>query len=195
MKQRRAKVIRKTKETSIEAAIGLDRARPVSVDTSIPFMDHMLELMAHQGGVSLVVKASGDTEIDDHHLVEDLGITLGQALSKALGRKKGIGRYGKMLLPMDEALSYVALDLSGRPFLDYKVNIKSPYKGFDYDLLHEFFYAFAVNAGMTLHISLLRGSNNHHISESLFKGIGRALGEAVQVNPGRKGVPSTKGRL
>jgi len=195
MKQRKAKVIRKTKETDIVVELDLDRSTPVRIDTSIPFMDHMLTLFAHHGTVSLTVKAWGDTEIDDHHLVEDIGISLGQALSKALGSKKGITRYGNFLLPMDEALSYVALDLSGRPYLQYDVPFKFLKSGFDFDLLQDFFYALAINAALTLHISQKKGRNNHHIAESIFKGFGRALRAAVSPDLKRKGIPSTKGRL
>ena len=176
-------------------SVNLDRVKPVSVDTTIPFMDHMLELLAHHARISLKVKAKGDTEIDCHHLVEDIGIVLGQALKKALGSKKGIMRYGNFLLPMDEALSYVSLDLSGRPYLEYEAKIKFQKEGFDFSLLKEFFYAVAINAGITLHISMLKGSNNHHIAESIFKGFARALGQAVSLDPKQKGIPSTKERL
>jgi imidazoleglycerol-phosphate dehydratase len=158
-------------------------------------MDHMLSLFAHHSAFSLQISAKGDTEIDDHHLVEDIGITLGQALKKALGSKKGINRYGNFLLPMDEALSYVAIDISGRPFLEYKVNFKYMKQGFDFSLLKEFFYAVAINAGITLHIREKAGSSNHHIAESVFKGFGRALRQAVEINKKQKGIPSTKGKL
>ena len=195
MKKRIGDIKRITKETSVAVSINLDSASPVSIATTIPFMDHMLELLAHHARVSLKVKARGDTEIDCHHLVEDLGIVLGQALKKALGKKKGITRYGNFLLPMDEALSYVSLDLSGRPYLEYEAKIKFQNEGFDFSLLKEFFYALAINAGITLHISMLKGSNNHHIAESIFKGFARALGQAVSLDPKQKGVPSTKAKL
>ena len=195
MKSRKAAIKRKTGETAVSVELNLDAVKPVRIATTIPFMDHMLTLMAAHGAFSLKVTASGDTHIDDHHLVEDIGITLGQALCEATGSKKGINRYGNFLLPMDEALSYVALDLSGRPFLDYDVSFKPLKSGFDFDLLQEFFYALAANARMTLHIALKRGRNNHHIAESLFKGFGRALAQALSANSRQKGVPSTKGKL
>lgn len=195
MEQRKGTVRRVTKETKIEISVNLDRTNPVRIDTTIPFMDHMLDVMAHHGRFALTVKASGGVFIDGHHLVEDLGIVLGQAFEKAFGSKKGINRYGNFLLPMDEALSYVAVDISGRPFLDYDVTFRAQKSGFDYELLKEFFYALAINAGITLHISMIKGSNCHHIAESAFKGLGRALGDAMQRNPKQKGIPSTKGKL
>lgn len=195
MSSRKAKVARRTKETNISVELSLDRAVSPKISTSVPFMDHMLTLMAYHGSLGLKVKAAGDIEIDDHHLVEDLGISLGQALAKALGSKKGINRYGSFLLPMDEALSYIAIDLSGRPFLSYKVKFKPQAQGFDFDLLNDFFYSLAINAGITLHIEMKKGRNNHHIAESIFKGFGRALAQAVAVDRKKKGVPSTKGKL
>ncbi len=195
LKERRSSVRRFTKETEIDVRLNLDRPSPVKISTTIPFLDHMLELLARHGKFSLSIKARGDTDIDSHHLVEDIGIVIGQALKKALGEKKRINRYGNFLLPMDEALSYVALDLSGRPFLDYDVKFRFQKAGFDFGLLKEFFYAFAINSGVTLHVSMIKGSNCHHIAESVFKGLGRALGEAIKLNSKQKGVPSTKGRL
>ncbi len=195
LKPRKAEIKRITKETDIKLSLNLDSPKPVFIDTTIPFVDHMLELFAHHSGFGLSVKAKGDTEVDFHHLVEDLGIVLGLAIKKALGSKKGINRYGNFLLPMDEALSYVTIDLSGRPYLDYKVKFKNAGGGFDFSLLKEFFYAVAINGSLTLHISMLKGSNNHHISESVFKGFARALGQAASLDKKRKGVPSTKGKL
>jgi imidazoleglycerol-phosphate dehydratase len=195
VKVRQAKIHRKTRETDVRIALNLDRSRPVSVSTTIPFLDHMLNLFSSHANISFTLKACGDTEIDDHHLVEDIGITLGQALSQALGAKAKINRYGNFLLPMDEALSYIALDLSGRPFLDYQVTFKPQKTGFDYDLIEDFFYALAINAGITLHIALKKGRNNHHIAESVFKGFGRALSQAIAINAHQKGIPSTKGKL
>ena len=195
MKNRKSKIVRKTKETDIVISLNLDNASPVSIDTSVPFMDHMLNLFAMHGNLSLCVKASGDTNIDDHHIVEDIGIALGKAFNAALGSKSAINRYGNFLLPMDEALSYVALDLSGRPYLEYDVRFKPSRQGFDFDLLREFFYAFAVNAAVTLHIQLKKGRNNHHIAESIFKGLGRAVSQAVSKSSKLKGIPSTKGKL
>jgi imidazoleglycerol-phosphate dehydratase len=195
MKLRKASILRETKETNVSIVLNLDKPEPVNISTTVPFVDHMLTLFAHHSAIALNVKAKGDTEIDDHHLVEDIGITLGQTLKKALGDKKNINRYGNFLLPMDEALSYVALDISGRPYLEYKVKFKAGNKGFDFALFKEFFYAVAINAGITLHITQKAGENNHHIAESIFKGFGRALMQAVAVNKKQKGIPSTKGIL
>lgn len=192
---RKAKIIRKTKETSVALELNLDGMKPSGVSTTVPFFDHMLTLMAYHGGLGLSVKAKGDTEVDDHHLVEDTGIALGKALAKALGPKKGIARYGNFLLPMDEALAYVVIDISGRPYLGYKVKFKPQSGGFDFGLLEDFFYALAINAGITVHIELKKGRNNHHMAEAVFKGFGKALAQAVAVSKGRKSVPSTKGRL
>ncbi|MDR1926119.1 MAG: imidazoleglycerol-phosphate dehydratase HisB [Endomicrobium sp.] len=195
MKQRKAKIVRKTKETDIAVEINLDKFLLVSVSTTIGFLDHMLELFAVHSGIGFEIKASGDTHIDYHHLVEDSGIAVGQALKKALGDKKGIARYGYFLLPMDESLSYVALDLSGRFYLSYEADIKFQKSGFNYDLLQEFFYALASNAGITLHIKMIKGRNNHHIAESIFKAFGRALAQAITYSKNKKTVPSTKGVL
>ncbi|MDR2709344.1 MAG: imidazoleglycerol-phosphate dehydratase HisB [Elusimicrobiota bacterium] len=194
MKRRKSKIIRNTTETQISLSLDLDKAEKSKIATSLPFMDHMLNLFAAHAGITLDIKAAGDTEIDDHHLIEDIGITLGKALKECLGDKKGIARYGNFLLPMDEALSYIALDLSGRPFLSYEVDIKFQTTGFNYDLIQEFFYALASNALMTLHIKMLKGRNNHHIAESIFKGFGRALKQAIAKTKSSK-VPSTKGVL
>jgi len=194
MKQRKALIKRKTKETDVYAAINLDKTSEPQISTTISFLDHMLTLFGAHSGISLKIEASGDTHIDDHHLVEDIGITLGLALKEALGDKKGIARYGHFLLPMDEALSYVALDLSGRFFLNYEAAIVFQKSGFNYDLIQEFFYAFANNAGMTLHIKMLKGRNNHHIAESMFKAAARALKQAI-TKTGKKTDPSTKGIL
>ncbi|MDR1720800.1 MAG: imidazoleglycerol-phosphate dehydratase HisB [Endomicrobium sp.] len=195
MKQRKAKIVRKTKETSISVEINLDSSSVVSVSTTIGFLDHMLELFAVHSGIGFKIKAFGDTNIDDHHLVEDSGIAIGQALKETFGDKRGILRYGHFLLPMDEALSYVALDLSGRFYLSYEVNIKFQKTGFNYDLIQEFFYALASNAGITLHIKMIKGRNNHHIAESVFKAFGHALGRAILYSKNKNFVPSTKGIL
>ncbi|MCL2144192.1 MAG: imidazoleglycerol-phosphate dehydratase HisB [Endomicrobia bacterium] len=194
MKQRKSKITRKTNETDISVEINLDKAEKPKISTTIGFLDHMLELFAMHSGISLKIKASGDTHIDDHHLAEDAGIVIGKALKEALGDKKGIVRYGHFLLPMDEALAYVALDLSGRFFLSYEAEIKFQKTGFNYDLIQEFFYALACSAGITLHIRMIKGRNNHHIAESIFKGFGRALGQATAYSK-NKCVPSTKGVL
>ncbi|MCL1972710.1 MAG: imidazoleglycerol-phosphate dehydratase HisB [Endomicrobia bacterium] len=194
MKHRKSKIIRKTNETNVEVEINLDKSSKPQISTSIGFMDHMLDLFAAHAGIFLKIKASGDTHIDDHHLVEDIGITTGKALKEALGDKKGITRYGHFLLPMDEALAYVALDLSGRFLLSYEAEIQFQKTGFNYDLIQEFFYALAYNAGITLHIKMIKGRNNHHIAESMFKGLGRALGQAVSYSKSKR-IPSTKGVL
>ena len=196
MPLRNAKLRRTTKETDVSVSINLDKLKPVKVKTTVPFMDHMLDLFAHHAGVSLVINAKGDTHIDDHHLIEDIGIVFGTVLKKAIGNKKGIARYGNFLLPMDEALAHIVIDISGRPYLDYKVKFQlAKTAKFDFSLLKEFFYAFAINAGVTLHIRLLKGDNNHHIAESMFKGLGRALSQACARDPKRSGIPSTKGKL
>ena len=194
MKQRKSKITRKTNETDISVEINLDKAEKPKISTTIGFLDHMLELFAMHSGISLKIKASGDTHIDDHHLVEDIGITVGKALKEALGDKKGIVRYGHFLLPMDEALAYAALDLSGRFFLSYEAGIKFQKTGFNYDLIHEFFYALACNAGITLHIKMMKGRNNHHIAEAIFKGFGRAFRQAIAYSKDKR-IPSTKGVL
>jgi imidazoleglycerol-phosphate dehydratase len=210
MKARKAKLFRKTKETSVRLAINLDGKGTYRVRTTLPFLDHMLELFAKHGNFDLSVQAKGDTHIDDHHLVEDVGITLGEALAKALGEKRGVVRYGqarrpdldgsgrgRVLTPMDETMSYVALDLSGRPYFDFKVKFRPQSKApFAFELFDDFFQALAFNAKMNLHIKLLQGRNNHHIAESIFKGFARALSSAVAIDPRRSGrVPSTKGTL
>jgi imidazoleglycerol-phosphate dehydratase len=191
---RKSKVHRQTNETDVLIELNLDKAQKPQISTTIPFLDHMLDLFAAHCAITLKVKAAGDTEIDDHHLVEDIGISLGKALKEAIGDKKGIYRYGNFLLPMDEALCYIALDLSGRFFLDYQAKIKFQRDGFNYDLVQEFFYALASNALMTLHIKMIKGRNNHHISESMFKGFGRALRQAIAMSK-NKNIPSTKGVL
>ncbi|MDR1784240.1 MAG: imidazoleglycerol-phosphate dehydratase HisB [Endomicrobium sp.] len=195
MSQRKAKIERETKETSISVEVNLDRYFVSSVSTTIGFLDHMLELFAMHSGIGFKIKAVGDTHVDEHHLVEDSGIAIGQALKEALGDKKGIVRYGHFLLPMDEALSYVALDLSGRSYLSYEVDLKFQKNGFNYDLIQEFFYALVNNVGVTLHIKMIKGRNNHHIVESVFKAFGHALGIAVLYSKSKKSILSTKGVL
>jgi imidazoleglycerol-phosphate dehydratase len=196
MKKRIGRIQRRTKETQIQLALSLDGTGKYRVQTSIPFLDHMFELFAKHGRFDLRLKAKGDTHIDDHHLVEDLGIALGEAISQALGNKKGIVRYGNFLLPMDETLSYVALDLSNRPHFVFKVKWMHPKIGkFDGLLLEHFFESVAASARMNLHMSLRYGKHPHHIAESLFKGFARALSQAVQIDPRVKGIPSTKGKL
>ncbi len=193
---RRAKVIRKTKETDIQLEISLDSAAGSKIASTIPFLDHMLELFARHGFFKLIVKSKGDTHIDDHHLVEDLGICLGQAVRQALGKKTGINRYGSACVPMDECLCRVDLDISGRPYLIYNIKYeRRKIGGFDPALVKEFFKAFTDHSGITLHINLLYGNNSHHIIEAIFKAFARALRKALNVNKNVKGVLSTKGTL
>ena len=194
---RKGAVARKTKETDVEVAIDLDGTGASSVATGIGFLDHMLDLLARHSRIDLHVKAKGDLHIDQHHTTEDVGIALGQALKQALGDMKGISRYADVHVPMDEALTRVAIDISGRPFLVFKVEFGRAKVGpFDTELVEEWFRAFATNAGVTLHVATLYGGNDHHIAESCFKGLARALRAAVAVDPrAAEEVPSTKGRL
>ncbi|SDR62732.1 imidazoleglycerol-phosphate dehydratase [Rhizobiales bacterium GAS191] len=194
---RRAKLSRSTTETKIEVEIGLDGSGRAEIATGVGFFDHMLELFARHALFDLTVKAKGDTHIDDHHTVEDVGIAMGEAFLKALGDKKGLNRYGDIRLPMDEALAEVAVDVSGRPFLVFEAPFTAPKIGsFDTELVREWFQAFAVNARITLHAEAARGTNSHHIAEALFKGLARALRHAVAIDPREAGrVPSTKGTL
>lgn len=193
---RKAKIIRKTTETDISLDIDLDRTAGSSIDTTIPFLDHMLELFATHGLLRLVVRSKGDTHIDDHHLVEDLGICLGQAVAKVLGNKKGINRYGSASVPMDECLCRVDMDIAGRPYLVYHVKCgRKKVGGFDPALVKEFLKAFTDNSGITLHVNFMYGDNGHHIIETIFKAFARAFRNAVDVNDKIKGVLSTKGKL
>ena len=194
---RKASIKRKTKETDISLDLNLDGRGSYSINTSIPFLDHMLSLMCKHGLFDIKLKANGDVDIDDHHTVEDIGIVLGKALKQALGDMKGINRYGQASMPMDEALASVSIDISGRPYFVYKVEFpkKSKLKDFDPDLIEDFLQAFVNNSSITLHINALYGRNIHHIIEAIFKGLGRALREAVTINPKVKGIPSTKGKL
>jgi imidazoleglycerol-phosphate dehydratase len=187
---------RKTSETDIALRLNLDGTGQRELDTGVPFLDHMLGHVALHGLLDLALTCEGDTQIDDHHSVEDVGIVLGMGLAQALGDKQGIARYGSQLMPMDEALAMVALDFSGRSLLVYDVEIAAAKVGsFDTELVPEFLRALAHNAGLTLHVKLIQGSNAHHIIEAIFKGLGRALGQAVALDPRRSGVPSTKGTL
>ena len=193
---RKAKVIRKTTETDIHLEIDLDKTTGSKIDTTIPFLNHMLELFAHHGFLKLVIKSKGDTQIDDHHLIEDLGICLGKAVAKALGKKTGINRYGSACVPMDECLCRADMDISGRPYLIYNVKYgRRKIGGFDPALVKEFFKAFTDNSGITLHINFLYGDNSHHIIEAIFKSFARAFRNAVSLNDNVQGVLSTKGRL
>jgi imidazoleglycerol-phosphate dehydratase len=194
---RKGAVTRKTTETSIEVGLDLDGSGVADVATGVGFFDHMLVQLARHSLVDITIRAEGDRHIDDHHTVEDVGIALGQALAKALGDKRGLTRYAECLLPMDETLTRVALDVSGRPFLVFRTEFPTERIGaFDTALVREFFQAFAGNAGLTLHIETLYGVNSHHIAESCFKGVARALRDAVQIDPREGGrAPSTKGAL
>ena len=194
---RKAIVARRTKETEIEVVLGIDGQGVYEVATGIGFLDHMLEQLSRHSLMDLTVKAKGDLHIDFHHTTEDTGLAIGEALAKALGDRKGIKRYGQALIPMDETLTRVALDLSNRPYLVWKVAFSRPKLGeMDTELFQEWFKAFAQMAGITLHVENLYGENNHHIVESCFKGLARALREAVAADPREAGaVPSTKGVL
>ncbi len=194
---RKATIIRETKETAITAAVDLDGTGACEIATGVGFLDHMLEQLARHSLIDIALKAKGDLHIDFHHTVEDSGIALGQAVAKALGDKKGISRYAGVCLPMDEAMTRVAIDLSGRPYLVWKVSFSRPKIGeMDTELFREWFQAFAQNAGATLHVETLYGENNHHIAETCYKGLARALRRAVEIDPRQQArVPSTKGTL
>ncbi|MBY0613452.1 MAG: imidazoleglycerol-phosphate dehydratase HisB [Beijerinckiaceae bacterium] len=194
---RQATISRKTAETEIELAIDLDGTGRSDISTGIGFLDHMLTLLARHSLIDLAVKATGDTHVDFHHTTEDVGIALGQAVAKALGDKRGITRYADVHLPMDETLTRVAVDISGRPFLVFRTEFSAPKIGeFDTELVREWFQGFAINAGLTLHVETLYGLNNHHIAESCFKGLARALRLAVAIDARMADhVPSTKGTL
>ena len=197
MSQRTAEVERNTLETQIKIDINLDGTGKATFVTGVPFLDHMLDQVARHGLIDLNINAKGDLEIDAHHTVEDIGITLGQAFSIALGDKKGIVRYGHSYVPLDEALSRVVIDFSGRPGLFYDVNYpRSTIGSFDVDLFREFFQGFANHAGVSLHIDNLKGTNAHHIAETIFKALGRAIRMAITADPRMAGImPSTKGSL
>ncbi len=194
---RQAKIARKTKETQISASIDLDGTGSYDIATGIGFLDHMLEQLSRHSLIDITLKAKGDLHIDYHHTTEDMGIVLGQAVSKALGERTGIRRYGDALIPMDETLTRVALDASNRPYLIWKVAFARDKLGeMDNELFKEWFQAFAQHAGLTLHVENIYGENSHHIVESCYKGLARALRQAIEIDPRRsKAVPSTKGRL
>jgi imidazoleglycerol-phosphate dehydratase len=194
---RSATITRETKETRISVTLLIEGAGLADVETGVGFFDHMLDQVARHSLIDLTIRAEGDLHIDQHHTVEDVGIAMGQALAEALGDKRGIARYADCLLPMDETLTRVALDVSGRPFLVFKVDFPTEKIGaFDVQLVREFFQAFAIHAGLTLHIETLHGANSHHIAESCFKGAARALGAAIAIDPRQsQRVPSTKGAL
>ena len=194
---RKASLDRKTTETQIAVSINLDGTGAYDVKSCVGFLDHMLELLARHSLIDIKVRAKGDTHIDFHHTTEDIGIALGQAFAKALGNRKGIRRYADCFLPMDEALTRAAIDVSGRPYLIWKVEFSRPKIGeFDTELVREWFQAFAMNAGVTLHVEKLHGDNCHHIAESCFKALARVLRAATEIDPRQKDrIPSTKGSL
>jgi imidazoleglycerol-phosphate dehydratase len=196
MKKRTARVDRKTRETDISIQLNVDGEGRYRISTGIPFLNHMLELLAKHACLDVVVRAKGDLDVDYHHTVEDVGLALGEALNKALGDRKGITRYGWCVLPMDDALSRVALDLGGRPYLVYEVATrKKKIRDFDLGLIKEFFQAFTVQARMNLHIKLMYGEEPHHAYEAVFKALARALRMAMERDPRVKDVPSSKGKI
>jgi imidazoleglycerol-phosphate dehydratase len=197
MTQRQASVARDTLETQIQVTVNLDGSGVCKLDTGVPFLEHMLDQVARHGLIDIEITAKGDLHIDAHHTVEDIGITLGQAFANAVGDKKGIVRYGHAYVPLDEALSRVVIDFSGRPGLEYNVKFTRASIGeFDVDLFHEFFQGFINHANVTLHIDNLKGTNSHHIAETVFKAFGRAVRMALTADPRMQGVmPSTKGSL
>ena len=194
---REGKITRSTKETEVAVAVNLDGSGRAEIATGIGFLDHMLDLLARHSRIDLAVKAKGDLHIDQHHTTEDVGIVLGQTVKKALGDMRGITRYADVHVPMDETLTRVAIDISGRPVLVFRVQFPRDKIGeFDVDLVREFFQAFATNAGVTLHVETLYGDNSHHVAESCFKALARALRTAVALDPAAKNeIPSTKGSL
>lgn len=194
--ERIAKIERKTNETNIKLEFSLDGEGKSSIETGVPFMTHMLDLFTKHGHFNMTVDAKGDTEVDDHHTTEDIGICLGQALVEALGDKKGIRRYGNAFVPMDEALAQVVVDLSNRPHLEFRASFPSQKVGtFDTELVHEFLWKLALEARMNLHVIVHYGHNTHHMIEAVFKALARALDEAASIDPRVKGIPSTKGML
>ncbi|MED4988752.1 imidazoleglycerol-phosphate dehydratase HisB [Parageobacillus toebii] len=193
---RHASISRTTKETDIQLQFVIDGEGKAELDTGVPFLTHMLDLFTKHGHFNLTVTAKGDTEVDDHHTTEDIGICLGQALREALGDKKGIKRYGNAFVPMDEALAQVVVDLSNRPHFEFRGEFPSEKVGtFDVELVHEFLWKLALEARMNLHVIIHYGRNTHHMIEAVFKALGRALDEATMIDPRVKGVPSTKGML
>jgi imidazoleglycerol-phosphate dehydratase len=194
--ERHASISRKTKETDIQLAFTIDGEGKAELHTGVPFLTHMLDLFTKHGQFNLTVTAKGDTEVDDHHTTEDIGICLGQALREALGDKKGIKRYGNAFVPMDEALAQVVVDLSNRPHFEFRGQFPSEKVGtFDVELVHEFLWKLALEARMNLHVIVHYGRNTHHMIEAVFKALGRALDEATMIDPRVKGIPSTKGML
>jgi imidazoleglycerol-phosphate dehydratase len=193
---RTADLSRQTRETKVQVALNLDGTGEADLETGVGFFNHMLELLSRHSLIDLTVHAEGDLDVDFHHTVEDVGIVLGQALEKALGEKKGINRYGWAIVPMDESLAQVAIDISGRAAFVFNVDFKGPTIGtFDVELVREFFKALANTAKMNLHVSVPYGENNHHISEAIFKATAKALRQAVSIDPRNPAIPSTKGSL
>jgi len=197
MTERIAKAQRVTRETTISIEVNLDGTGRCEIDTGIGFLDHMLELMVRHGGFDLTCSATGDLHVDGHHTTEDVGIVLGKLFVEALGDKRGITRFACARLPMEDSLAAIALDISGRGLLVYNVEFPTPRVGeFDVELVQEFLHAFCLNAGLTLHVDLMRGSNSHHVAEAIFKGVARALRSAVAIDPRNADqIPSTKGML
>ncbi|MDO6657893.1 imidazoleglycerol-phosphate dehydratase HisB [Anaerobacillus sp. 1_MG-2023] len=194
--ERKSSISRETSETSINLSFGVDGSGKTDLQTGVPFLTHMLDLFTKHGKFDLAIAANGDTEVDDHHTTEDIGICLGEALKQALGTKEGIKRYGNSFVPMDDALAQVVVDLSNRPHLEYRVELPSNRVGtFDTELVHEFLWKLAIEARMNLHVIVHYGHNTHHIIEAIFKALGRALDEATLIDPRVEGVPSTKGML
>ncbi|MFJ5964482.1 imidazoleglycerol-phosphate dehydratase HisB [Bacillus sp. NPDC093026] len=193
---RQAQTARKTNETNISLALDIDGEGKADIQTDVPFLTHMLDLFTKHGHFNLTVDAKGDTEVDDHHTTEDIGIVLGQMFKEALGDKKGIKRYGSSFVPMDETLAQVVVDLSNRPHLEMRASFPSQKVGtFDTELVHEFLWKFALEARINLHVIVHYGTNTHHIIEAIFKAMARALDEATTIDPRVKGIPSTKGML
>ncbi|WYP25772.1 imidazoleglycerol-phosphate dehydratase HisB [Alkalihalobacillus sp. FSL W8-0930] len=193
---RNASIERNTGETQIKLDLNIDGEGTTTLDTGVPFMNHMLDLFAKHGQFDLSVQANGDTDVDDHHTTEDIGICLGQVVKEALGTKKGIKRYGNAFIPMDETLAQVVVDLSNRPHLEFRAEFPSQKVGtFDTELVHEFLWKFALEARMNLHVIVHYGHNTHHMIEAVFKALARALDEATMIDPRVKGVPSSKGML
>lgn len=193
---RQATINRNTNETQVNVTLQLDGEGQATIDTGVPFMDHMLDLFVKHGFFDATIQASGDTHIDDHHTTEDIGIVLGQVVKEALGDKKGIRRYGNAFVPMDDALAQVVIDCSNRPHLEFRAVMPNAKVGnFDTELVHEFLWKFALEARMNVHVIVHYGHNTHHIIEAIFKALARALDEAVSLDSRVKGVPSTKGLL
>ncbi|OZS78280.1 imidazoleglycerol-phosphate dehydratase [Tetzosporium hominis] len=196
MTERKAHQKRETSETFVEVELALDGSGKATVDTGVPFLDHMLDLFVRHGLFDGTITAKGDTQIDDHHTTEDVGIVLGQVVQQALGDKKGIKRYGSAFIPMDDALAQVVVDVSNRPHLEFRAEFPKEKVGtFDVELVHEFLWKFALESRMNVHVIVHYGHNTHHMIEAIFKGLARALDEATQIDPRVTGVPSTKGSL